>query len=229
MPPAPKLAFIHTSHMLIPLFTDLAKQYLPGIETFHMSDESLIRNTIQAGRLTHATARRVAGMIGLAHDGGADVVLVTCSSIGRATEVARNHYDFPILRIDEAMADAAVERGTIIGVAATLLTTLDPTVELIQATADRLGRTVTIIPRLAAGAFEAVLAGDTARHDEMVLGILAELRTTTDVVVLAQASMARVASLLPAGDGAPILSSPALAVQRAAQVIAEMARAGGTV
>ena len=119
-PEAPrKLAFLHTSHVLIPLFTQLAKEHLPGIETFHMTDESLIRNTIAAGRLTPNTIRRVAAMIGLAHDGGADAVMVTCSSIGHATALARSQYDFPVLRIDEALADTAVAAGTRIGVAAT--------------------------------------------------------------------------------------------------------------
>ena len=214
--------------MLIPMFGDLAKKHLPGVETFHMSDDSLIRNTIAAGKLTDNTARRVAGMIGLARDGGADVVLVTCSSIGLATEMAREHCDFPVLRIDEAMAEAAVAAGRTIGVAATLPTTLDPTVDLLQRTAQHLGRQVTIVPRLAAGAFDAVLAGDTARHDELVLSILRELRDAVDVVVLAQASMARVSALLPP-DGAPILASPELAVLRVAETIAKMPKAGGTV
>src|SRR3954451_20362232 len=71
----PTLAFIHTSHVLIPLFTELAKKHLAGVETFHMLDESLIRNTIRAGGLTEGTTHRVAGMIDLAREGGADVVM----------------------------------------------------------------------------------------------------------------------------------------------------------
>src|SRR5437667_6598216 len=112
-----KLAFIHTSHVLIPLFTGLAKEHLSGIETFHMTDESLIRNTIAAGELTEGTTRRVAAMIGLAHEGGADAVMVTCSSIGKATALARSQYAFPILRIDEPLAEKAVMIGSRIGVA----------------------------------------------------------------------------------------------------------------
>ena len=221
-----KLAFIHTSHVLIPLFTDLANRHLPGVEVFHMSDDSLIKNTIRAGHLTENTTRRVAGMVDLAREGGANVVLVTCSSIGKATEMAREGRDFPVLRIDEALAEAAVNSfapGATgkLGVAATLSTTMEPTVELMRTTAVRLGRELTIVPALAEGAFEAVLAGDTARHDELLLGVLKKLREEVDVVVLAQASMARVAALLPA-EGAPILSSPELAVLRAAAVLAEM-------
>jgi len=223
MPDLPRLTFIHTSHVLIPMFTDLARKHLPSVETIHMLDESLIRNTIKAGRLTENTTRRVAGMIQLAREGGADVVMVTCSSIGDATAQAREHCDFPVLRIDEPLAGAAVAIGGVIGVAATLSTTLEPTVELLEATARRMGRQIKIVPLLAEGAFEAVLAGDTARHDAMVLEILRELRGTSDVVVLAQASMARVAALLPKEDipDIPILASPELAIKSLAELFSK--------
>lgn len=101
-------ALIHTSHVLIPTFAQLAKDLLPGFEVFHMTDESLIKNTIRSGHLTPDTRRRVCGMVGLAHDGGADAVMVTCSSIGPSVENARAVYDFPIFRIDEAMAEKAI-------------------------------------------------------------------------------------------------------------------------
>jgi len=160
----------------------------------------------------------VAALVGIAHDGGADAVLVTCSSIGRATAMAQAQFRFPVIRVDEAMAEKAVESGLRIGVAATLKTTLEPTLELLRETAERSGRTVKLIPALAAGAFEAVSAGDTAGHDRILLAALADLLPQVDVVVLAQASMARVAALLPAG-GPPVLSSPELAMRRARAVL----------
>jgi len=215
---ARKLAFIHTSHVLIPLFSQLAKDHLPGVEVFHMSDESLIRNTMAAGSLTKATIRRVIGMIGLARDGGADVVMVTCSSIGAAIPIARQQFDFPILRIDEAMAEAAVQAGRRIGVAATVRTTLEPTIALLKDTAAAAGREVEIVPELCEGAFEAVLSGDTVRHDSLVSAGLTELRKRVDVVVLAQASMVRVLAQMDVREGAPVLSSPELAMRSAAVI-----------
>jgi len=214
------LACIHTSHVLIPLFSELAKTLLPGVETFHMVDESLIRNTIRTGQLTADTKRRVTAMVGLAHEGGADAVLVTCSSIGPSVDVARSVYDFPVFRIDEAMAEKAVSLGARIGVAATLRTTLDPTINLLQRTAEQQGKHVEIVPSLSSDAFETLLAGNTAEHDRMVIAALSELVRKTDVVVLAQASMVRVLPSLPAG-GAPVLSSPELAVRRVRDALLE--------
>src|SRR5215831_2126667 len=147
----PKLAFVHTSHVLIPMFSRMAKEILPELETFHMTDESLIRNTIAAGRLTTTTVRRLVAMIGLAREGGAGAVMVTCSSIGAGVKTARELFDFPVLRVDEAMAAEAVRVGRRIGVAATLRTTLEPTILLIEEAAAAAGREIEIVPSLSEG------------------------------------------------------------------------------
>jgi len=208
------LAFIHTGQVLVPVFAQLAKENLSGIDVFHMLDESLIRNTITAGKLTKTTIRRLALMIESARQGGADAVMVTCSSIGQAAEIARKQFDIPILRIDQAMAEKAVEMGGRIGVAATLRTTLEPTIALIRDTAAQAGREIEIVPMLSDGAFECPIAGDAVRHDSMLTESLTQLSKEVDVIVLAQASMARVAAQFDGRGGPPILSSPELGIRR---------------
>lgn len=163
------LAFIHTSPVLIPTFTELAGELLTGVNCYHMVDESLIKNTIAAGHLTKTTARRVLGMIESAQQAGASAAMVTCSSIGQAVTWSRLFVEMPVFRIDEAMADAAVAKGGRIGVAATLRTTLDPTLELLEATARREGKSIETVPCLCEGAFEAVIGGRPDRHDAIVV------------------------------------------------------------
>jgi len=221
------LALIHTAPVLIPLFTSLCRKHLPGTEFYHVVDESLIKNTIRSGKLEAATVRRLVGYVQFAEDAGADAVLVTCSSIGPAVPAARLVVDIPVLRIDEAMAARAVELGRSIGVLATLRTTLEPTVELIRRTAASAGKTVDVLTGLCEGAFEAVAAGDTATHDRLVGEGLEELLAKCDVVVLAQASMARIVEQLPAERRTrPILSSPELAILQVRETILS-AKAGG--
>ena len=214
------IAYIHTSHVLIPVFTELSRRELPEAEQFHMVDESLIQNTIRAQELTKVTIRRVVNMVQSAREGGADGVVVTCSSIGPAVTMARELFDFPVIRVDEAMAEEAVRLGRRIGVAATLRTTLEPTVALLRAKAFDAGREVDVEESLCEDAFRAVLSGDTETHDRLLSDSIARLRESVDVVVLAQASMARVVASLPAGNGnATILSSPQLAVRRARSLL----------
>ena len=81
------------------------------------------------------------------------------------------------------------------------------------------GREIELIPDLCDGAFEAVLAGDTARHDELLSSALQKLRAQVEVVVLAQASMARVAGQFKSNGGSPILSSPELAMVSAQNLL----------
>ncbi|MDA8349220.1 MAG: aspartate/glutamate racemase family protein [Pseudomonadota bacterium] len=207
--PNQTLALLHTSPVLTPLFASLCARWLPETRIFHVVDESLIKNTIQAGRLEKVTVRRLAALVGSAFDAGADAVLVTCSSIGPAVEVARQLYDQPVLRVDEPMARDAVRRGHRIGVLATLRTTLEPTSALVRSQARAASRPVEIVECLCEGAFEAVLCGDTATHDRLVSEALTERMRDVDAIVLAQASMARVVAALPPGAvRAPILSSP---------------------
>jgi len=215
-----KLALIHTSPVLVPTFTQLAAELLPEVKTFHMVDESLIKNTIEVGSLTKATARRVLSLIESAEQAGAEAAMVTCSSIGQAVSQSRPFIDIPVFRIDEAMAEEAVAIGRRIGVAATLRTTLDPTLELLHATARRAEKSIEAIPCLCEGAFEAVVSGQTELHDQLVTEALQQLVKDVDIVLLAQASMARVLSSLPANE-TPILTSPRLAVESARRQLFE--------
>ena len=217
--PQRTLALLHTSPVLTPLFASLCAQWLPEVQIFHAVDESLIKNTIHAGRLEKTTVRRLATLAGSALEAGADGVLVTCSSIGPAVDVARQLYDQPVLRVDAPMARAAVRQGRRIGVLATLRTTLEPTSALVRSAALEAGRPVEVVECLFEGAFEAVLAGNTATHDRLVSEALTGRMRDVDVIVLAQASMARVVAALPADAvPAPVLSSPESGVRQVREV-----------
>src|SRR5580692_7726261 len=184
-----KLGLIHTSATLVPIFAQLCKEKLPGVETFNIADDSLVKGIVAAGSLTAQISRRVAGYLESAELAGADYILVTCSSIGPAVEAGAKLIGVPVLRVDQPMADKAVATGRRIGVIATLRTTLEPTADLIQRRAAMAGKHVELSSRLVEGAFDALMSGDAARHDAMVAAALKELSGHVDVIVLAQASM----------------------------------------
>jgi len=187
---------------------------------FHVVDESLIQDTVKAGHLRKATIRRLIRQIESAEEAGADAVLVTCSSIGPGVTLAQQLFEIPVLRIDDAMAENAVRQANTIGVLATLRTTLDPTTDLLREKAAKAGRKVELVECLCEEAFPAVLAGDTATHDRLLARALVEDLKGVDLIVLAQASMARVLTTLAADVvHAPVLSSPELAVLSARQAL----------
>ena len=99
-------------------------------------------------------------------------------------------------------------------------TTLDPTLELIQRRAALAEKKIELTSKLVEGAFEALMSGDAATHDAKVAAALKELSQQVDVIVLAQASMARVVdTLAPADKRVPILASPGIAVDYLATVL----------
>lgn len=216
----PTLGLVHNSPMLAGVFNEIAARVMPDVRILHFVDESTIKNTIAAGHLQKSTMRQVIRLVGSTFDAGCDVAMVTCSSIGRAVEMAAELYDQPVLRVDRAMAEQAVASARRIGVVATLSTTLDPTADLVRRVAAEQGKTIELVAHLCDGAFDAVMAGDGATHDRIVGEALTTALADVDAIVLAQASMARVVASLPEGAvKAPVLSSPELGMLRAAEVL----------
>jgi Asp/Glu/hydantoin racemase len=214
------VGLVHTSATLVPMFAELCSKYLPGVKTFNIVDDSLIKDTIACGKLTPVTSRRVVNYAGSAQDAGADFILFTCSSIGPAVEMAASLTKVPVLRVDQPMADNAVQTGRRIGVIATLSTTLEPTSDLVKRRAAVAGKEIELVSQLCEGAFDALMSGDMATHDKMVGDALKKLSKQVDVILLAQASMARVVDSLDAADKqVPILASPTIAIQYLASVL----------
>jgi Asp/Glu/hydantoin racemase len=220
-----RVVLVHTAPMNPARFQELAEEIMPEVAVEHVVDESLLQETIAAGGLTAEVARRFVERAEALRASGVDAVVLTCSSVGPAAEGV-SAGPVPVLRIDTAMAEAAVQVGARIGVAATLPTTLGPTAELIHAAAARAGRAVEVRTALAEGAFQ-VLATDPAEHDRQVRACLEELAGWADVIVLAQASMARAvagaATITAAGRAVPLLTSPRLGMERLARLLNETA------
>lgn len=214
------LGLVHTSATLVPIFQQLCSEYLPDVAVFNIVDDSLIKDVIKKNELTKVTAKRVVDHIGSASVAGADFILVTCSSIGAAIEAAAALTPVPVLRVDQPMADLAVETGQKIGVIATLPTTLGPTSDLVKRRAALAGKEIELTAVLCEGAFEALMNGNPDQHDESVSKALVELSKQVDIIVLAQASMSRVVDALAEEDKrVPILASPTLAVKHIANLV----------
>jgi len=80
------------------------------------------------------------------------------------------------------------------------------------------GRSIELRTGLAEGAFAALGAGQPEEHDRRVREALVELAAWADVIVLAQASMARALAGATIVEGVgrvvPVLTSPRLGVER---------------
>ena len=211
---AHKVGVLHTVPALAGTFESMIQESLPGTTQVHLADASLLADARRIG-VTQDVADRVGAHIRSLIDGGAEAVLVTCSSIGEAVEAAAATAGVPVLRVDEPMAREAARiageagraesRPGRIAVLATLEATLGPTGRLIERAAAEAGGAevdAAVIP----DAVEARESGDQARHDELVRQAATDAASRADVVVLAQASMA--AALAGTDLDVPVLTSP---------------------
>lgn len=207
-----RLAVLHTVGLLAERFKALLRDKLPDVDTFHMLDESLLQDLLRNGP-SPAITRRVVTFATLAADAGADLILFTCSSTSPAVDVARRVIAAPILKIDDPMAERAVALGPRVGLLCTTASTQAPSTALIREHAQRAGREVAAEARLVAGAFDALSKGDRDAHDRLIHEAAADLGARSDVLVLAQASMAHLAEPLQAVLPVPVLASPPLAIE----------------
>ena len=207
------LALLHTVSFLADMFRKLLRESLPNVDHFHLVDEGIIRELMVQGKLTPKVIRRIGAQALLAQETGADLILFTCSSTSPAVDAVQSFIDIPILKIDEPMVKQAIELGEAIGVVATAKTTQEPSVNLIRSMAEKAGRKVRVQSVLEAAAFQAKLAGDNAKHDQLVKDAVHRLAKDNDVVILAQASMAHLTESLGRDIRVPVLSSPAFCIK----------------
>ncbi|MBI2941693.1 MAG: hypothetical protein HYY04_14780 [Chloroflexi bacterium] len=212
-------ALVHSTSVVVAPLSEVAREVLPGVEILHYCDDTLLRDVRRAGKLTPAVARRYVHYVTLAEEAAADAVMVTCSSCNRVAELAKPFVTIPVFSIDEAMAEQAVGCGCAIGVVATVPTTLEPTASLIGRKAEHAGRSVEVSTCLASRAFDRLIAGDPAGHDEAILDEVRDLSRRVDVITLAQASMARLQPRLQAEVSVPVLASPRTGFERALAVL----------
>ncbi len=223
---APVLTLVHTVPALIDTFDALLSELAPEIPVRHVLHDQLLADALAAGELTAAIRRRTAEAL-LAEAGqGAGVVLCTCSTVGPGAEDAALDAAIPVLRIDRPMAAEAVRIGTRIAVAATLSTTLGPTMDLLADVARQAGRAIELSPLVFEEARAKFVAGDTEGYLRIVVDGLHNAARDADVIVLAQASMAP--ALADCGDiEIPILSSPRSGLEVAIARYRAALRGGG--
>ncbi len=218
---APKIGFVHTGVPIGMLLKKMMSESMPDIPSFHIVDDSLIQDLLQTGEFTPSILKRLCAQISMAKEAGADIIMVTCSSIAPGVDFARKLVDVPVMKIDEPMAEKAVAAADTVGVLATAKTTLVPSVQLIKQVADKKGKPVKVESKLISEAFDFFLQGDMENHDRLVKEAGVELAQQTDVLVLAQASMSHLATEIEKASGTPTLTSPQIAINALKKMVSE--------
>ena len=211
-----RVAVLHTGAVTIPALAAITARRWPGVEVLNLLDDRIVADLADVERAGSVPVR-LSRLVADAVAAGADAVVIACSSVSGHAARLEAEAGVPVLRIDEAMADEAVRIGGRITILATLATTLRPTAALLAERLDAAGATADVAEIIVPGAFAAVAAGDASRHDRLVGEAIAAAAATSDVIVLAQASMARAAGAVAVS--VPVLTSPESGIARAGEIL----------
>lgn len=165
----------------------------PDVTIETMLDTSLLADTMTAGSVTPDIAARLLAHVQSAERAGADLLLLTCTSMGEGMAHVRDFSALPTLCITEPLVEEALDLGRHIGIVGTVPTS---PAQIIAPLLDAAGRRdlaesdLTFSIEVVEEAFAARGRGDTEEHDRLVAEAVARLADQgVDCVVFAQASM----------------------------------------
>ena len=205
-----RIALIHAlRHSAAPIEAAFARLW-PEARLMTLMDDSLSADLAHDGALQPAMTQRFLTLARYAASTGADGILFTCSAFGPCIEACQQDLSpLPVLKPNEAMIEEAITLGSNIG----LLATFAPSLDSLPAEFAAARPGVTIVTALAHGALNALDQGDTARHDRLAAEAALSL-AETDVIALAQFSLARAAQAVAQATGKQVLTTPDSAIRK---------------
>jgi Asp/Glu/hydantoin racemase len=216
----PRIFLIHATPLSLAPIAEAFSRLWPEAQLANLLEDSLSRDRQRDGRLTEAMTNRFLTLARYAESAGANAILFTCSAFGPAIEACRARSAIPMLKPNEAMLEEALALGADIGLIASFPPSLPALEEELRDAAREAGKTITVHSALAAGAMEALAAGDAATHDRIIAAAANSL-SNCDVVCFAQFSMSGAAKAAAAASGRRVLTTPDSAVAKLRRVLGQ--------
>lgn len=213
-----KITIIHTSLVSHAHLNKLFAEIIPEAKIHNIVDDSLLAEVSDNGHITPNIVNRMCKYFQSAEQIGSDLIFNQCSSVGEAAAIAAKTVSTPVLRVDEAMGEKAVQLGKRIAVVATVASTVEPSCNLVRQKAAEAGKDCEIVPYLVDGAMWALINEGQEKHNKLVKDTVVKAAEECDVIILAQGSMV---VLLPelTDIKKPVFSSPELGVRKAREVL----------
>ena len=163
------------------------------VQVSHLLDGSLYLDRSQGTADASELARRIQALLTYSGSTGNDGIIFTGSFFGDAVAQARSAIGMPVLRSFDGVLDGALREDRPLYV----LSTAEDSVVLLQEEfrreVQRRSRSTTVSGHAVEGALTAVVSGEVARHDDLVLNAV-EMVDPEATIVFAQFSMERVLS-----------------------------------
>lgn len=207
-----RIVLIHTVKSVYETFEKELRAVAGDIIIYNMLDDFLVADPIERGVFTVENRMRLMHDLQSAQLTGADLIVVTCSTLTPHVVAARPFFSTPIIAVDDAMCTLAVQQGRNITVLATAESTVGPTLKKLEEEAALQNKEISLSSLCCPEALVHLKAGQKAKHDKMVLDMARGVKES-DTILLAQASMAHLQDLVQAQTKTRTLSSPQLCIQ----------------
>ena len=180
---------------------------LGEVELHHILDEELLGWMKKDEGMTLRQLDRMREHIRTFESEGVNCIISSCSSLGDMWDKLEGELKVPILKIDAAMMELAVETGENITLIATAPTTVTPSIHHLEKIAKQKGKSIKLTTLLMEDAGKALFNND---KDTFVKLLIEEAKKVEnqDVIVLAQASMDIAKQNMAYQLNLPVLSSP---------------------
>ncbi len=228
-----KLGVVNGSSWTSLWSTWFGQKMLPGVKIINVGNEGVQLNFMEAHHKGEACPPQINIDLfsnyarDLFHLQKVDAVLISCSTMNRAFKKVSDdmaEFGVPVIQIDEAMMEEAVNSNGKILVVATHGPTVKSTQDLLKETATRLGKKVNFVGATVEEAFEKLGEGDIEGHNKVIEQTIREVlqKEKIDIVVLAQLSMSVFSFSHPEPEkdfGVPVLNSGETGFKRAGELL----------
>jgi len=201
------VGLVHTTRLVVDSLHSIVAEKCPGNEINHVMDEGILRRLSNLGTITPEIIQWLSNMVQSTESTGADLAVVSCSSLSPCVNEVRNQVGIPVLKVDEPMMEYAIRNAGRIGLLMTNPTTETPSTILFQEVRERLKSSATLETRLCPSAFAKLNNGDIQGHDTEVIETVKNLLDDVEIVMLAQISIARVRKQIDPSISGRVLSS----------------------
>lgn len=211
------VVLIHNGQVLVNTLKEICDEKMPDYNIINIIDESLVRDIIAYRGVKPHMTRRITRYALSAQDLGASAVVMTCSSLGETVDAFSKVIDIPAFKIDEPMYAYVAKKYNKVALMGTLHSVIGPGERQLKKQAQINNKEVIVTNCLCEQAFLELIQGNRNQHDQILLNAAKEIAGSVDAIVLAQGSMAKMASQIEELTGKPTLTCLEMGIESIAK------------
>jgi len=187
---APHVTILQTSFAKREDTVAFLKENVPGVRVEFITDSTILADVRANGGPTQAVIDRMRLYAKAAEISGADLIVNSCSTVGEVADIYRKDVSIPVMKIEDPMCKEALTYGTRFAVIGTVETSMGPVKRILERLGKEQGKEVECELFVQREAWDALVAGDPARHNRILLENLRKLdEQGYDAIVMSQVSM----------------------------------------